>query len=92
MPAIGNIAAIHPTVSDHAVLRYLERAYGLDVDAVRAEMMTAIPIAIAFGARTVICHGVRLIISEDGCVVTALPGRRGGRRPSQHMSTDREGF
>jgi chromosome condensin MukBEF complex kleisin-like MukF subunit len=79
MPAIGNIDELvetRATVSDHAVLRYLERAYGLDVAAVRAEMMTAIPIAIAFGARTVICHGVRLIISEDGCVVTALPRRK----------------
>ena len=31
------------TISDHAVLRYLERAYGLDVDAVGAEMAAALP-------------------------------------------------
>jgi hypothetical protein len=65
-----------PSVSDHAVLRYLERAYGLDVAAVRVEMSRGIEPAIAFGARVIICHGVRLILSEDGCVVTALPKRR----------------
>jgi hypothetical protein len=65
-----------PHISDHAVLRYLERAYGLDVEAVRAEMMVGIAPAIAFGASVVICHGVRLVI-RDGCqVVTALPKRR----------------
>jgi hypothetical protein len=66
-----------PSVSDHAVLRYLERAYGLDVAAVRSEMMVGIPAAIDFGASVVICHGVRLIIRDGRRVVTALPkGRR----------------
>jgi hypothetical protein len=68
-----------PSVSDHAVLRYLERAYGLDVAAVRSEMSAGLPAAIDFGASVVICHGVRLII-RDGCVVTVLPRR--GKPPT----------
>jgi hypothetical protein len=92
MPAIGNIDELVATISDHAVLRYLERAYGLDVGSVRAEMSRGLETAISFGARTVICHGVRLIISEDGCVVTALPKRRAGRGRGQLISTEREGF
>lgn len=75
-----------PVISDHAVLRYLERAYGLDVEAVRAEMMVGVPAAIDFGARVVICHGVRLIIRDGRTVVTVLPKRK-GRGRAQHMST-----
>jgi hypothetical protein len=68
-------------ISDHAVLRYLERAYGLDVEKIRTQMNTAtVEIADAFGCGTVIGHnGVRLIL-KDGCVVTVLP-KRNGRRP-----------
>lgn len=68
-------------VSDHAVLRYLERAYGLDVEAIRAEMNTPVlTVAEAFGCGTVVGkHGVRLLI-RDGTVTTVLPKRYGRRR------------
>lgn len=60
-------------ICDHAVLRYLERAYGLNVESVKAEMMTGVQPAVDFGAHVVICHGVRLIIDDGQRVVTALP-------------------
>lgn len=60
-----------------AVLRYLERAYGLNVAAVRAEMQIALQPAVDFGAEVVICHGVRLVLREGIRCVTALPRRRG---------------
>jgi hypothetical protein len=69
-------AADAPHISDHAVLRFLERAYGLDVDAVRNEMMIGVMPAVEFGASIVICHGVRLVIRDGVQVVTALPKRR----------------
>jgi predicted Ser/Thr protein kinase len=63
-------------VSDHAILRFLERAYGLDVESVKAEMMKGIEPAVAFGARVVIVHGVRLVIRDGRSCVTALPKGR----------------
>jgi hypothetical protein len=65
-----------PHISDHAILRFLERAYGLDVEAVRAEMMVEVKAAVDFGASVVICHGVRIVIRDGVQVVTALPKRR----------------
>ena len=66
-------------VTDHAVLRHLERAYGLDVDAIRAEIASpVVALADGFGCGSVIgLHGTRVII-RDGVVVTVLPKR--GRR------------
>ena len=69
--------APHPVhICDHAVLRYLERAYGLDVEAVREEMITGAQPAADFGAPVAIVHGVRLILRDGYRVVTALPKRR----------------
>lgn len=71
-------------ISDHAVLRYLERVRGIDVEAVRAEMMSpAIDTAIAFGCDAVVTgNGARLLIADD-TVVTVLP-KRVGKRPRAH--------
>jgi len=65
-----------PTICDHAVLRYLERVYGVDVEAVREEMRSpALETANDFGAATVIKgNGGRLIL-RSGVVVTTLPKR-----------------
>ena len=37
-------------ITDHAILRYLERAKGMDVEAVRAEIMLIVGPAYAMGA------------------------------------------
>lgn len=66
-------------VSDHAVLRHLERAYGVDIDALRAEIASpVVRIAEGFGCGTVIGKNGTRVIIKDGCIVTVLPKR--GRR------------
>lgn len=60
-------------ISDHAVLRFIERVYGVDIDRVRAEMDSpALAKAVEFGSRVLIGrHGERLVI-RDGIVVTVI--------------------
>ena len=68
-------------VSDHAVLRYLERVRGIDIEAVRAEMMSpALDTAAAIGCDTVVMgNGARLKLHGD-VVSTVLPSRKAERR------------
>lgn len=65
---------LHP-ISDHAVLRYLERAKGVDVEAVRRELGRRVDAACAehAGMSAAIIDGIRFVISADGVVVTAHP-------------------
>jgi len=65
-------------ISDHAVLRWLQRVKGLDINAVRNEMRSpAMVTAHEFGAPILIGkNGERLVI-RDGKVVTVLPKRLG---------------
>ena len=68
-------------ISDHAILRYLERVKGVDIEAIRAEMVTpALAKADEFGCPVLIgSHGERLVI-RSGVVVTVLAkGRHVGR-------------
>jgi hypothetical protein len=62
-------------ISDHAVLRYLERVKGIDIEAVRIEMMVpGVETAIAFGADTVkLGNGARLKMVGD--VVSTVYGK-----------------
>lgn len=63
-------------ITDHAVLRYLERAYGLDVPAVRAEMDSpALVAAEAFGANIILAKGGVRLVLRSGRVTTVLPPR-----------------
>lgn len=68
-------------VTDHAVLRYMERSLGLSdfIADIRTSIAHSIEPAIAFGAPVVIIHNARLII-EDGIVVTVLPKDARGKR------------
>lgn len=54
-------------VTDHAVLRYLERHCGVDVEAIRAELtVKGIDTAAEFGCETVILgNGARLKLTGD---------------------------
>lgn len=77
---------LHP-VSDHAVLRYLERRHGLDVESVRRELGHRVEAACEgqSGMSAAVIDGMRFVISAEGVVVTAmhknLPERgRVGRR------------
>ena len=60
-----------PNVSDHAVLRYLERHYNMDIDAIRAEIMTpVVRQAIILGVNSVTTKGLRFSIK--GSTVTTI--------------------
>lgn len=68
-------------ISDHAVLRYLERVKGVDVEAIRVEMMSpAVDTAVAIGCDTVkLGNGARLRLVGD-VVQTVLPKAKKRRR------------
>lgn len=63
---------LYPIVSDHAVLRFLERCHGLDVEAIRAEMRHAVETGVRFGASAVICDGVKFVLREETVVTVKL--------------------
>lgn len=62
------------TITDHAVIRYLERVKGIDIAAVRQEMRTVgLEAAIAIGADTVkLANGCRMRLVGQK-VVTVAP-------------------
>lgn len=63
----------HPFVCDHAIVRYLERKKKMDIDAIKAEILTEQNIsAIRAGATKIKTDGVVLII-KNGVVITVLP-------------------
>lgn len=65
-------------ISDHAVVRFLERVKGVDIDAVRAEMQTpALDVADQFGAPVLIGRNGERLVIRDGVVVTVLRKRMG---------------
>lgn len=70
-----------PYVSDHAILRYLERVKGIDIEAIRAELNSpAVADAVAFGCDTVKRgDGSRLRLVGD-VVQTVLPKHQRGCR------------
>lgn len=62
-------------VSDHAILRYLERAHGLDVDAVRRHLSGRLVTGARLGAVGVTIDNVKLVLQhhdQGTTVVTAL--------------------
>lgn len=64
-------------VSDHAVLRHSERAYGVDIEAIRAEIASpTVALADQIGCDTVIGRNGTRVIIRGGAVVTVLPKRR----------------
>jgi hypothetical protein len=75
----------HP-VTDHAVIRYLERVLGLDVDGLRDKIAEDIRPALRTGASAITKQGFKYMI-VDGALVTILranastgnhPNNRGG--------------
>ena len=79
---LADVVRTMTNVTDHAVLRHLQRTYGVDVEFYRGELATrTVDLAIEKGFDTVIgTHGERLKI-RDGRVVTVLT-KRMRRMPS----------
>lgn len=57
-------------VSDHAIVRYLERVYGVDIAALRRRIEKTTDGARSQGARAVVSQGVRYVLSAGGKVIT----------------------
>lgn len=69
--AIKNIK-LAPRISDHAMLRYLQRKYKVDFNELRNEILTESVIsAINLGASAITVDGFKLMI-HDKCVTTIL--------------------
>ncbi len=69
------------TISDHAIIRYLERVKGVDIAAIRAEMSSpALAVADEFGCPVLIGrNGERMVIREGVVVTVVAKGRHAGR-------------
>ena len=61
-----------PHISDHAMLRYLERVVGINVEAHRAEVEARVSRAVESQACGLISEGFRYIL-DDIRVVTVRP-------------------
>lgn len=57
------------TITDHCLVRYLERAMGLNMDMVREHIRTICATPAAFGAVAVRSEGLKFVI-KDNSVVT----------------------
>lgn len=73
------------TVSDHAALRYLERAQGVDVDAIKQRIAGIVASAHAMGASRVSVDGMTFCLRGD-VVVTVMPG---ASPQSAYLKTER---
>jgi hypothetical protein len=62
-----------PSVSDHAVLRWLERRYGFDVEGERKKIDGFCDAALRAGAKVVKVEGVQFVL-KNGRVITTLDG------------------
>lgn len=72
-----------PSVSDHAVLRYLERAKGVDIEATRRHIAGLVARGVEREGVAVIVEGVKFMLRENVVVTvlsrrsTAIPHREG---------------
>jgi hypothetical protein len=63
-------------VSDHAVLRWLERVHGIDVEFFRDQVREIAGPAAAVGASALTRDGFVYVISPTGTVVSVVPDDR----------------
>lgn len=81
-------------VTDHAVLRHLERVQGIDVESVRRELGFKVDAAIEAGAAATVADGIRYVLVENrliSCVpVKSVPQRNGRKRRRRIHEEDEE--
>lgn len=75
-------------VSDHAVLRYLERVGGFNIEGLRKAIANRVTTSAPDGACSIVIDGFRFIIREDGStrVITTIMRRdwEGPAHPEQN--------
>lgn len=69
-------------ITDHALLRYLERAQGVDVESVRRKIRRKVQRGHEAGAVGVLVDGVRFVLRGDS-VVTVLDSQALLRDPPE---------
>ena len=62
-------------MSDHAIVRYLDRVRGVDIEGVKSEIMAVAGGAAALGAKAVRRGGSCYVI-DRGTIITVLPTDR----------------
>ena len=62
-----------PHVTDHAVLRYLERVYGVDIEGLRSRIGREAVQGCEAGAGAIIVDGTRYVL--EGANVITITGR-----------------
>lgn len=77
-----------PFITDHAVVRYLERVKGIDIDAVRAEITAVVRRGVSYGAQSVILDGMRYRL-EGQHVVTVIEKKIGPALPRMQSEDDK---
>lgn len=71
-------------ITDHAIVRWIERVYGVDIDDVRDDITRACAGAASAGATKISAHGVTIVLKHDSVqshVVTVQPAES----PNQAM-------
>lgn len=75
-------------VTDHAVLRYMERCYGFNMELVRAHIADVCAGPAAFGASAVRAEGVKFEI-DNNRVITVVPDSTLPSRTREEKSRNR---
>ena len=75
-------------VTDHCVIRYLERAMGLNIEIVREHILAICSGAAAYGAVSVRAEGLRFEIAGNR-IVTVTPDRLGPNRTGRALAQEK---
>lgn len=60
-------------VTDHAVVRWLERVAGFDIVTLRAQIATSAEVGLAYGAKAVVVSGGKLVLDGASVVTVVRP-------------------
>jgi hypothetical protein len=79
------------TITDHALVRYLERVHGFDLEPLRKGIMAAVALGAAARARSVVKNDFTYSLTHDGkqtVVVTILPSKYRRRKTAPQKRGD----
>jgi hypothetical protein len=76
-------------ISDHAVVRWLERVHDINIEQIRATIAEKVQSAIGTGASALIMGNIRFELSPDGHVITVIKKDKKKRnRPKKSVDKD----
>jgi hypothetical protein len=79
-----------PAISDHALLRYIERVIGIDLDELRRQIMTpTLESAIRMGAKSLVDNGVTYRI-QNGKVITLMDRSSKKAKPPRFQENEED--